>query len=240
MPSTRGRTLRPDARPRRTSGPDRPSMTTAEAARPSVVRRLFGWLYRRPRLQLAGLLAAPVGWFGIVYFGSLALLFVVRVLVARPADRLVIRHSPSPTSSGSSTSRSSRRSCCGRSRWPRSHGRRRDHRLPDRLLHGPRRLAAAPGTAVHLGPVAALGELPGQGLRLAGHPRPERRSTGPPSCSAWAGQRLFGISTCRWIVFIYIWLPYMILPIYAGLERVPRLVPRGLGRSRWPGGDDVP
>ncbi len=24
-----------------------------------------------------------------------------------------------------------------------------------------------------------------------------------------------------WIVFTYLWLPYMILPIYAGLERIP-------------------
>ena len=24
-----------------------------------------------------------------------------------------------------------------------------------------------------------------------------------------------------WIVFSYIWLPYMVLPIYAGLERIP-------------------
>ena len=24
-----------------------------------------------------------------------------------------------------------------------------------------------------------------------------------------------------WLVFTYIWLPYMILPIYAGLERIP-------------------
>ena len=31
---------------------------------------------------------------------------------------------------------------------------------------------------------------------------------------------LFG----QWIVFVYIWLPYMILPILAALERVPRAV----------------
>ena len=30
----------------------------------------------------------------------------------------------------------------------------------------------------------------------------------------------------------YLWLPYMILPIYAGLERVPELAVRGLGRPR--------
>ena len=35
-----------------------------------------------------------------------------------------------------------------------------------------------------------------------------------------------------WIVFSYVWLPFMILPVYAALERIPRLVPRGLARSR--------
>ena len=24
-----------------------------------------------------------------------------------------------------------------------------------------------------------------------------------------------------WLVFTYLWLPYMIIPIYAGLERIP-------------------
>jgi len=31
----------------------------------------------------------------------------------------------------------------------------------------------------------------------------------------------FGV-VAVWLVFTYLWLPYMILPIYAGLERVPR------------------
>ena len=50
-------------------------MSGAELVRPGRGRRLFGWLYRRPRVQLGVLLVAPAGWFGIVYFGSLALLF---------------------------------------------------------------------------------------------------------------------------------------------------------------------
>ena len=30
----------------------------------------------------------------------------------------------------------------------------------------------------------------------------------------------YGI-TAVWLVMSYLWLPYMILPIYAGLERIP-------------------
>ena len=35
-----------------------------------------------------------------------------------------------------------------------------------------------------------------------------------------------------WLVLSYLWLPYMILPIYAGLERIPRLAAGGVGRPR--------
>ena len=54
---------------------------TAAAATPSPelprprgrLRALAGSLYRRPRTQLGLLLAAPLGWLGIAYLGSLAL-----------------------------------------------------------------------------------------------------------------------------------------------------------------------
>ncbi len=39
-------------------------------------RRLSTYLYRRPRLRLGALLATPLGWLGIAYLGSLAVLFL--------------------------------------------------------------------------------------------------------------------------------------------------------------------
>ena len=54
-------------------------MTALEGSKalpPSLPRRLAAALYRRPRLQLAGLLAAPLAWFLIAYLGSLALFLV--------------------------------------------------------------------------------------------------------------------------------------------------------------------
>jgi putative spermidine/putrescine transport system permease protein len=39
----------------------------------SLARRVAAVLYRHPRVQLAGLLAAPIGWLVIAYLGSLAL-----------------------------------------------------------------------------------------------------------------------------------------------------------------------
>ena len=42
----------------------------------SPVRRLAAAFYRRPRAQLAALLAAPIGWLVIAYLGSLALFLI--------------------------------------------------------------------------------------------------------------------------------------------------------------------
>jgi putative spermidine/putrescine transport system permease protein len=42
----------------------------------SMARRVAAALYRRPRVQLAALLAAPLGWLVIAYLGSLALFLV--------------------------------------------------------------------------------------------------------------------------------------------------------------------
>ena len=38
-----------------------------------------------------------------------------------------------------------------------------------------------------------------------------------------------------WLVFSYLWLPYMILPIYAGLERIPRRSSKPRRTSSRPG-----
>ncbi|MGW5098910.1 ABC transporter permease [Streptomyces nodosus] len=46
------------------------------AAGRSPVRRLAGLLHRRPRLRLSLLLTAPLLWLGVLYLGSLGVLFV--------------------------------------------------------------------------------------------------------------------------------------------------------------------
>src|SRR5439155_26619906 len=43
-------------------------------------------------------------------------------------------------------------------------------------------------------------------------------------------------NTAMWIVFSYIWLPFMILPVYAALERIPDSyleASRDLGARNW-------
>ena len=43
-----------------------------------------------------------------------------------------------------------------------------------------------------------------------------------------------------WLVFSYLWLPYMILPIYAGLERIPNSLLEASADLGGAIGDDLP
>ena len=42
------------------------------------------------------------------------------------------------------------------------------------------------------------------------------------------------------LTLTYLWLPYMILPVYSGFERLPEAHPRGLRRPRGPVRGDLP
>jgi putative spermidine/putrescine transport system permease protein len=52
------------------------ALDTVASPPASLGRRVAAVLYRHPRVQLAGLLAAPIGWLVIAYLGSLALFLV--------------------------------------------------------------------------------------------------------------------------------------------------------------------
>src|SRR5688572_33425008 len=72
-PARRRRTGRPPGR--RSGARTLSSVAQAEASpRGGPGRRLSTWLYRHPRARLAALLALPLGWLVIVYFGSLLVL----------------------------------------------------------------------------------------------------------------------------------------------------------------------
>jgi putative spermidine/putrescine transport system permease protein len=199
-------------------------MTTDQAERPSGIRRLFGWLYRRPRLQLAALLAAPVGWFGIVYFGSLAFLFAFAFWSLDPQTGVVLKQLTLANF----------------------------QRMIEQPVYGTIVLRTVTVAAV-VTVVDAIIAFP-IAYYMARVASPRRRALlfisvllplwasylvkvfawrvilAPSGVLDWAAQlfgvtqvsEIFGISDVSMtIVFIYIWLPYMILPIYAGLERIP-------------------
>ncbi len=72
---------------------------------------------------------------------------------------------------------------------------------------------------------AAVGRLPRQGLRLEGDAAPGVGEFGVDKTAAFldACSAARPGSACVAVVLAltYLWLPYMVLPIYAGLERLP-------------------
>ena len=66
---------------------------------------------------------------------------------------------------------------------------------------------------------AAVVELPGEGLRLAHHARRGRDLNWALDPFGLSGPGYGNVAT--WLVFSYLWLPFMVIPIYAGLERIP-------------------
>ena len=186
--------------------------------------------------------AAPLVWLVVAYLGSLVVLLRLGVLAARRLhrrDRQAARRSTTssmlwdePTSTGRSPS--------ARSASPRSVTVIDALlALPDRVLHGQGGAPARARTARGRAPDAAVGQLPGQGLRLAGDPR-RGRDPRLGAGAARAQRARASASSATWLVFAYLWLPYMILPIYAGLERMPDSLLEASGDLGGAAVDDVP
>ena len=192
-------------------------------------------LYRRPRLQLRALLAAPLGWLRHRLSRVAGAVPDHVVLAARPVQR---QHRPGADA----------RQLRGAPRPASSTGRSRSGRsaiaalvtltdivlaFPDRVLHGPGGVAATRGAARRVDPAAALVRLSRQGLRVAADPEPRTAcSTGSWRRSGSRGRATATSrsgSSCR-----YLWLPYMIIPIFAGLERIPNSLLEASGGPRRP------
>ena len=112
-------------------------------------------------------------------------------------------------------------------------------RVPDRVLHGARRVARVRGLLV----VAVLMPLWASYLVKAYSWRLILSEDGvlnwflaPLGLQRPGLRRAIGL----WLVFTYLWLPYMILPIYAGLERIPSSLLEASADLGGRGLDDVP
>ena len=178
------------------------------------------YLWRRPRLQLSLLLAGPVGWLLIAYLGSLAVLFVASLwqlddfsgeivhdvgfqnfkeLIETPVYRDIVLRTVLIAALVT---------------------------LADIVLAFPIAFymakVASPRTRALL-VVAVLMPLWSSYLVKVYTWRIMLQNDGVVN---WALEP-FGLSgpgfgnVATWLVFTYLWLPFMVLPIYAGLERIP-------------------
>jgi putative spermidine/putrescine transport system permease protein len=186
-------------------------------------RRLLAALYRLPRAQILLLLTPPAGWFGVVYLGSLALLLVTAFWTFDGITGKVVQH------------------------WTLANfGQLIDQ--PAFRTVAQRTLVFAIGVTIadmliafpiafYMAQVASrrtrsvlfmLSLLPLWASYLV-RVYAWRVILSPNGALDWAlglvGLKPAGLYPSDLgvgIVFTYLWLPYMILPLYAGLERVPR------------------
>jgi putative spermidine/putrescine transport system permease protein len=178
------------------------------------------FLHRRPRLQLALLLSGPVGWLVVAYLGSLAVLFVAAFWHLDPFSSVIVKdyslqNFETLVDGG-----------VYRQIAQRTVGIAAAVTVTDALLAFPIAFymakVASPRTRALLA-VAVLMPLWASYLVKV---YAWRTILSEEGILNWALSP-FGISgpgfgnVATWLVFSYLWLPYMILPVYAGMERIP-------------------
>jgi putative spermidine/putrescine transport system permease protein len=191
-----------------------------KAPRESPGRRLSSFLFRHPNVRLAGLLAAPVGWLVVAYIGSLAVLFVAAFWHLDAFTAEVVRDY------SLDNFRTLWENDVYRAITQRTLGIAAAVTVTDAVLALPiayyMAKVATPRTRALL-VVAILLPLWASYLVKVYAWRIMLQENG---LLDWALSPLglsgpgFG-NVATWIVFSYLWLPFMILPVYAGLERIP-------------------
>ncbi len=183
-------------------------------------RRLASFLHRHPRLQVAGLLAPPLGWLVGAYLGSLAILFVAAFWRLDPFTAEIVHDY------GFQNFRQLWESDVYRAITQRTLGIAVAVTITDAVLAFPIAFymakVASPRTRALL-VVAIMMPLWASYLVKVYAWRIILQEEGILN---WAlspfglGGPGFG-NVAAWLVFSYLWLPFMILPLYTGLERIP-------------------
>ena len=201
-----------------------PSPVGQAAAIPAGTRRrILAALYRRPRIQILLLLTPPAGWFGVVYLGSLALLLVTAFWTFDGVTGKVVQHW-TLDNFGQLISSPAFRSIAFRT-LVFAVG----VTVADMLIAFPiayyMAQVASPRTRAVLFMLCLLPLWASYLVRVYAW-RVILAPNGPLDWTlglAGLGPAgLYPSDLGAGIVFTYLWLPYMILPLYAGLERVPR------------------
>ncbi|MDQ2965826.1 MAG: ABC transporter permease [Chloroflexota bacterium] len=188
----------------------------------SPLRRLAAALYRRPRVQLGLLLSAPIGWLVVAYLGSLLILFINSFWRLDPFTGTVV-YEPGLQNFERLVSTEVYRTIT-----VRTLGIAAAVTLTDALIAFPiayyMARVASPRVRGWL-VVAILMPLWSSYLVKVFAWRIILQDAGPLN----AVLRPLGLEgpgftegeIRLWLCFSYLWLPYMILPIFAGLERIP-------------------
>ena len=192
----------------------------AVASRRSAGRKLAGLFHGRPHLQVGTLLAGPVGWLVVGYLGSLAILLITAFWTVDPLSGEVVQGF-SLENVETLVEEPVYRDIVGRTVLIAALVTLTDAILAFPIAFYMAKVASRRGKAILV--VAILLPLWSSYLVKVYAWRTMLSNDGIIN---WALEP-FGLNgpgygmTAIWLVMSYLWLPYMILPIYAGLERIP-------------------
>jgi putative spermidine/putrescine transport system permease protein len=194
--------------------------TEAVVARRSAGHRLAGLFQGRPRLQVGALLTAPGAWLVILYLGSLAVLLITAFWTVDPLSGAVVRGF-SLENFESLFNEPVYRTIVWRTVRTAALVTLADAVIAFPIAFYMAKVASRRGKAILI--VAVLMPLWSSYLVKILSWRTMLSEDGVIN---WALNPIglhgpgYGL-TAVWLVLSYLWLPYMILPIYAGLERIP-------------------
>jgi putative spermidine/putrescine transport system permease protein len=178
------------------------------------------FLWRRPRLQLSLLLAGPVGWLLIAYLGSLAILFVAAFWRLDTFSGQVVQEY------GLDNFRTLVENDVYRSIALRTVLIASAVTVTDALLAFPIAFYMAKLARPRVRALLVIAVLMPLWSSYLVKVYAWRIILAEDGILNWALDP-FGLSgpgfgnVATWLVFSYLWLPFMILPVYAGLERIP-------------------
>jgi putative spermidine/putrescine transport system permease protein len=184
------------------------------------VETLASTLHRRPRLRLSLLLAGPVGWLVVAYLGSLAVLFVAAFWTLDPFTAEVVRDY------GLQNFRTIAEGEVYRDIVLRTVGIAAAVTLADAVLAFPIAFYMAKVASPRVRALLVVAVLMPLWSSYLVKVYAWRTILSQDGILNWALEP-FGLSgpgygnVATWLVFTYLWLPFMVLPIYAGLQRIP-------------------
>jgi putative spermidine/putrescine transport system permease protein len=177
-------------------------------------------LWRRPRLQLSLLLAGPVGWLVIAYLGSLAVLFLAAFWQLDTFSGQVVHEY------GLQNFQTLVENDVYRTIVVRTVLIAAAVTVTDALLAFPIAFYMAKVASPRVRALLVIAVVMPLWSSYLEKVYSWRIILAEDGILNWALDPLglsgpgFG-NVATWLVFSYLWLPYMVLPIYAGLERIP-------------------
>jgi len=197
--------------------------TTATPVSPpsrSPARRIAAWLHRHRGVRLVVILALPLVWLGLIYLGSLFILFLNAFWKTDPFTSLVIQEFTLDNFIELFTT------AVYTTVTLRTVGMAALVTVTCIVLAFPMAFYMAKVASVRKRGVLAVAILMPLWASYLIKAYSWRLILSEEGVLDWALKPLgltgpgFG-EIAVWLVFTYLWLPFMILPIYAGLERIP-------------------